>query len=57
MMVGPTVPGNLQVGSTSNPVGDVTDGVVTMADVLGIKSEVVNSGYLHANARSLFDRI
>jgi hypothetical protein len=57
MMVGPGVPNNLVVGSESNPVGDISDGILTLAEALGIKQQVVNEGLVSGNSRSLFDRI
>ena len=57
MMAGPTVPQNLSVGGASNPIGDVTDSVPTIAEILGFKSEVISAGFLHPNSMSMFDRI
>ncbi len=57
MMAGPGIPQNLQIGSEANPVGDVTDAVATVGEILGIKNEIVNSGFLHPSAQSWFDRI
>ena len=37
MVVGPGIDQNLVVGSESNPIGDISDIVLTMAEVLGIK--------------------
>lgn len=57
LMAGPTVPTNLTVGSEGNQIGQTTDNVLTIADILGFKNEVGNSGYLEGNTLSLFDRI
>lgn len=60
VMAGPNVPSNLQVGSESNPVGLTTDGVPTIAEILGgsaLKNEVLNSGFMASGSQSLFDRI
>ncbi|MCB0793934.1 MAG: hypothetical protein KDB88_04285 [Flavobacteriales bacterium] len=57
MMAGPTVPSNLIVGSENNPVGRVTDMVLTIAEVLGIKSEVINAGQIYPTSSSLFDQM
>jgi hypothetical protein len=57
LMAGPGIDAGLVVGSEDNPVGDAADVVPTIADILGIKHEVMNAGLLHSNARSLFDRI
>lgn len=57
MLAGPGVPQGLSLGQEGAPVGMTADIVPTVADVLGIKNEVMNQGYLIENARSLFDRI
>ena len=57
MMVGPGVEANLKVGGVGNPVGDAADIVPTIAEILGVKNEVMNSGLIQPNALSLFDRI
>ncbi|MCO6485436.1 MAG: hypothetical protein J5I41_06620 [Saprospiraceae bacterium] len=57
MMVGPNVPANLRVGSEANPVGDAADSAMTIADILGIKQDVLGTGLMDFGARSLFDRI
>lgn len=57
LMVGPCVDSNLIVGGVDNPVGDAADLVPTIADVFGIKNQVMSSGFLQGNAMSLFDRI
>ncbi len=57
MMVGPCVDANLLVGSPDNPIGDAADVVPTIAEVFGIKDQVLSSGYLQSGAMSLFDRI
>jgi len=67
-MVGSGVPTNIQVGNpnTSNPtpVGNVIDGVLTAAELLGIKQDVVNAGRIATGTgdaenlgMSMFDRI
>lgn len=57
MMAGPGVQAGLRVGSPTNPVGTTMDGVPTIAEVLGFKDDVMNSGLLSGDALSLFDRI
>jgi hypothetical protein len=60
VMAGPGVPSNLQVGTEANPIGLITDGVPTIAEILGgaaLKNQVLNSGYLASDTMSLFDRI
>lgn len=56
-MVGKSVPQNLVVGSESAPTGKVTDFNLTIAEILGYKSEVASAGLIDPDARSLFDRI
>ena len=56
MLAGPGIDQNLVVGSESNPVGDTSDIVLTMAEVLGIKSQVIQAG-LTSSSQSLLDRI
>ncbi|MDI1235632.1 MAG: hypothetical protein PSX81_15245 [bacterium] len=56
-MVGPNVQSNLMVGSESNPIGVVTDFNLTIAEILGYKSDVMDAGLIDGNAKSLFDRI
>lgn len=57
MMVGPNVPADLAIGSENNPIGQSADMVPTIAEILGIKNDVISRGLLDSRARSLFDRI
>ena len=57
MMVGPNVPQNLMIGKETNPVGDATDGVLTIANILGIQQDVKSAGLINGGARSMFERI
>lgn len=57
MMAGPTVPQGLTVGGEDNPVGMVTDTMMTVCDLLGVMPEVQNAGYVHPGTESLFNRI
>ena len=57
MMAGPGVPSGLSVGSEGNPIGSAIDMVPTVAEILGIKSEVLGAGLVGAGAASLFDQI
>jgi len=57
MMAGPNVPMNLAIGDVNNPIGVSADMVPTIAHILGIKDQVMNTGYLSSSAMSLFDRI
>ncbi|MBX2978374.1 MAG: hypothetical protein KF905_03690 [Flavobacteriales bacterium] len=56
-MVGSGVPQNLQVGGEGNPIGLATDMVPTIAEILGVKSEVMGAGLIQPGSMSLFDRI
>ena len=56
-MVGPCVDGGLIVGGEGNPIGDASDIVPTIAEILGFKDSVMNAGLISGNAMSLFDRI
>jgi hypothetical protein len=57
LMAGNGVQSNLVVGSENNPKGLSTDGVLTIAEILGIKSDVMAAGLVNGNSMSLFDRI
>lgn len=57
LMAGPNVPPNLSVGSATNPKGLLTDNVLTIAEILGFKADVQNSGLIAGASQSLFDRI
>ena len=56
-MVGPNVPRGMIVGSEANRIGRATDNVLTIAEIFGIKDDVLSAGFMDAEARSLFDRI
>ena len=45
MIAGPNVPSNHIVGSETNPVGQNTDGVLTIAEIFGIKDDVIKCRY------------
>lgn len=57
LMAGPNVPQNLTLGSENNPIGFASDSMLTVADILGVKNEVLNAGMLAPGTMSLFDRI
>ncbi len=57
MMMGPGIDADLKVGGVNNPIGDASDITPTIADIFGIKQQVMSTGLLDVNARSLFDRI
>jgi len=56
-MAGPTIPSNLTVGGEGNPIGFTSDTMLTVAEVLGVKEDVVQGGMLSAGTLSLFDRL
>ena len=56
-MVGPGIQANDVQGSESNPKGDSADSILTVAEILGIKNEVIADGWVDGDAMSLFDRI
>ncbi|HEX4888259.1 MAG TPA: hypothetical protein VFV37_09470 [Luteibaculaceae bacterium] len=55
-MVGPNIPANVSIGNESNPVGTNADCVLTIADILGIKNEVRNAGFV-PGTQSFFDQM
>jgi hypothetical protein len=57
MMAGPNVPANLAVGDEGDPQGKAVDLVPTIAEILGIKTEVMAAGLVAPGAQSLFDII
>lgn len=57
MMVGKNVPEGLEIGNVNRPIGLNADLVPTVADILGIKDTVLQKGFIHADARSWFDRL
>jgi len=56
-MVGPSVPSGLVVGGPGNQIGETADNAPTIAEILGFKQDVMNSGLISSTAQSLFDRI
>jgi hypothetical protein len=57
LMAGPSFQAGLSVGSEGSPLGLVTDAMLTVADVLGIKNEVAGAGFIHPDTMSFLDRI
>jgi hypothetical protein len=57
IMAGPNVPANLSIGSEGNPIGQTSDNVPTIGEILGVKNEILNAGFLAPGSTSLFDRI
>jgi hypothetical protein len=57
LMAGPAIPGNLTLGGEGNPIGQVTNAMLTVADILGVKNEVVSAGNLQSGTQSFLDLI
>jgi hypothetical protein len=57
LMLGAGVPAGEKRGDANSPLGSAMDGVMTVADILGFKNEVMNTGLVSGDARSLFDRL
>ncbi|MEZ4739823.1 MAG: hypothetical protein R2818_10855 [Flavobacteriales bacterium] len=57
MMAGASVPSGLSIGGEGNQIGMVTDVVPTIAEVLGVKNDVLSAGFLEPGTQSMFDRI
>ena len=57
MMAGPSIPQNLTIGGEGNPIGFTTDSMLTAAEILGVKNDVLNAGTLAPGTLSLFDRL
>lgn len=57
LMAGPGIPANLSVGDEDNPVGLVTDSMLTVADILGVKPEVQAAGLINPGTASLLDQL
>lgn len=55
LMAGPNVPSNHIVGGEGNPIGGVSDTMMTIADILGVRQEVQAAGMVAAGTNSLFD--
>ncbi|MEN9346647.1 MAG: hypothetical protein RLZZ77_158 [Bacteroidota bacterium] len=55
LMAGPSVPSNTTVGSENSPVGQVSDVMMTVADLLGVRSDVEFTGLVAPDTTSLFD--
>ena len=61
LMAGPSVPMNTNINSSNNPAFSgqwaTADIVPTIADILGLKADVVGANMLLGGAGSLFDKI
>jgi hypothetical protein len=61
LMAGPSVPANMNINSTNNPAFSgqwvTADIVPTIADILGLKADVMGANMLLGGAGSLFDKI
>ncbi len=56
-MVGKGIPAGAELGDENNPVGMTADMCLTVADLLGVKQEVMNAGLINGNSRSLLERM
>ena len=56
LMAGPGIDSNLVIGSETNGVGDIVNITPTIAEILGFKQDMINSGLVYNN-NSLFDLI
>jgi len=54
-IIGGNTPANLIKGDPNNPVGINGNVVPTIAEVLGIKSQVMNSGFMATGVQSFYD--
>lgn len=57
LMAGPSFPQNLVIGSESSPAGQVSDAMLTVADILGIRDEVINAGYIDPFSQSFLSQL
>lgn len=57
LMAGPTTPAGLIVGDEGNPVGQISDTMMTVADILGVLPDVQNSGLVAPGSQTLFNYI
>lgn len=57
LMAGPAIPAGLSIGSETNPIGLVSDTMMTVADLLGVKPEVQAAGMTATGTQSLLDQI
>ncbi|MDE0870827.1 MAG: alkaline phosphatase family protein [Flavobacteriales bacterium] len=57
VLAGSGIPSGLSIGSEANPVGRVSDSMMTVADLLGVKPEVQSAGMVVPGTASLLDQI
>jgi|JI9StandDraft_1071089.scaffolds.fasta_scaffold02177_11 hypothetical protein len=57
LMAGPSFEQNLVIGSESNVIGQVSDAMLTVADLLGVKNEVATSPYIAPGTDSFIHQI
>ena len=57
VLAGSGIPAGLSIGSEANPVGRVSDSMMTVADLLGVKPEVQSAGMVAPGTASLLDQI
>jgi hypothetical protein len=53
----PDLPTNQIIGGEGNPIGQASDAMLTIAEILGVKNEVLQAGYVDAGINSFFDLI
>lgn len=56
MMNGPNVPQNMVLGNDANLIGNIAQVPLTIAEILGCKTDVMNAGHVY-NSQSWFDLI
>lgn len=54
-LIGGDIPVGLVKGNENNPIGMTTDVVPTIAEILGIKQNVVNAGFLAPGTKSFYE--
>ncbi|MFN8698886.1 MAG: hypothetical protein ACK5XQ_06115 [Flavobacteriales bacterium] len=57
LMAGPGIPQGLVLGSENNAIGQVSDAMLTVADLLGVKPETTNAGFLAPGTLSFLDQL
>jgi len=57
LMAGPGIPTNLTIGNEGNTVGQVSDAMLTIAEILGVKNETQAAGLLAPGTLSFLDQI
>jgi hypothetical protein len=55
LMAGPSFPSNLVRGGVGNTIGQASDAMLTVAEILGVKNETINAGLMAAGTQSFID--